>query len=383
MDISRRTLLQRIATGAAVGVGLPALTGARLSARAIEPVEGNPPVRPVRLHLSENPYGPSPRVAAALRQDLTGSIKRYPESAAATLQNKVATTHGVGRAQIVLGCGSSELLRMAATAFSGPGRKVVLAHPTCDLMSESARRAGADVIAVALRSDHAHDLDAMLARVDGTVGLVYLCNPNNPTGTLTRRADLERFVARLPPEVYVVVDEAYHHYVGGSSDYASFIDRPVHHPRLIVTRSFSTIHGLAGLRVGYAVTSEETAGALESVRLAGGVNVVAVIAAMNALSDPDHLQAMATRNADDRQEFCNQANARMLRTIDSHANFVLLNTGRAGADMVQHFARHDVLVAGPFSPFDKHVRVSIGAPAEMREFWRVWDLLPPMHHMTM
>jgi histidinol-phosphate aminotransferase len=383
MDISRRTLLQRIATGAAVGAGLPALTGAPLYARAIESVEGNPQVRPLRLHLSENPYGPSPRVAAALRQDLTGAIERYPESAVAALEEKLAANHAVERAQIVVGCGSSEILRMAAAAFSGPARKVVLAHPTFDLMSASARRAGADVIAVPLRSDHAHDLDAMLSHVDGTVGLVYLCNPNNPTGTLTRRPDLERFVARLPREVYVVVDEAYHHYVGGSSDYASFIDRPIHHPRVIVTRSFSTIHGLAGLRIGYAVTSKETAAALESVRLAGGVNVVAAIGAMNALSDPEHLQTMATRNADDRQEFCNQANARMLRTIDSHANFVMLNTGRPGGDMVQHFARHDVLVAGPFAPFDKYVRVSIGAPAEMREFWRVWDLLPPMHHMTM
>jgi histidinol-phosphate aminotransferase len=154
--------------------------------------------------------------------------------------------------QVIIGCGSSEILRMAAIAFSGSGKKVILAHPTFELMAESARRAGAQIISVPLRSDYSHDLDNALSHADATTGLVYICNPNNPTGSLTRRQDLEAFLRELPSTAYVLMDEAYHHYVGGSPEYASFIDRPVDDPRIVVARTFSTIYGLAGVRIGYA-----------------------------------------------------------------------------------------------------------------------------------
>ena len=107
------------------------------------------------------------------------------------------------------------------------------------------------------------------------------------------------------------------------------------------------------------------------------------IAAVTALDDIDHVRTIVRRNADDRQEFANQANARMLRVVDSHANFVLLNTGRPAVELIEHFKKNGVLVAGPFQPFDKHIRVSLGSPNEMREFWRVWDLMPANHAMPM
>src|SRR5206468_11478150 len=149
------------------------------------------------------------------------------------------------------GCGSAEILRMAADAFLGFGKKIIVARPTFELMSDCARGAAAEVVAIPLTRDYSHDLSAMLARCDSSTGLVYICNPNNPTGTLTRRRDLEAFVRQLPEKTFVLIDEAYHHYVGESSDYASFIDRPNDDGRVIVTRSFSKIHGLAGMRVGY------------------------------------------------------------------------------------------------------------------------------------
>jgi histidinol-phosphate aminotransferase len=223
----------------------------------------------------------------------------------------------------------------------------------------------------------------MLSYASASTGLVYICNPNNPTGSLTRRSELQAFIGKLPAGAYVLVDEAYHHYVGGSSEYASFIDRPLNNSRVIVTRTFSTIHGLAGLRVGYAVAAPEAAAALSDHGLANNLNGVAALAATAALGDTEQVRISARRNADDRQEFCNQANARMLRTIDSHANFVMLNTARPAVEIVEHFRKNGVLVAGPFPTFDKYIRVSLGAPAEMREFWRVWDLMPVHHGMTM
>jgi histidinol-phosphate aminotransferase len=383
MGISRRTLLRRFATGAAASAVVPAFTHSSLSAEVTPPVWSVANASgPVRLHLSENAYGASPRAIAAIH-DAARLVNRYPDASEGMLRRQLADLHNVAPGQIVLGCGSSEILRLAATAFAGAGRKVVVAQPTFELMAGYARAAGAEVVAVPLRSDYAHDLDAVLSRVGGSAALVYICNPNNPTGSLTRRHDLETFLARLPDNVYALIDEAYHHYVGGSSEYASFIDRPIANPRVVVVRSFSAIYGLAGLRVGYAVAGRRAADLLRDARLPDSVNALGAAAAAAALNDPEHVRLSARRNADERQEFCNQANARMLRTIDSHANFVMLNTGHSGADMVEHFKKHGVLVAGPYLGFEKYIRISIGTPAEMTEFWRVWDLLPPMHAMTM
>ena len=172
------------------------------------------------------------------------------------------------------------------------------------------------------------------------------------------------------------MDEAYHHYVGESSEYASFIDRPVDDARVIVTRTFSKVHGLAGLRVGYAVAAVPVARVLAAHGLADGVSVVAARAAGAALDDTGHVRTSVRRNIDDRQEFINQANARMLRSVDSLTNFVTLSTGRPAVEVVEHFRKNGILVSGPVPAFDKDIRVSLGTPAHMREFWRVWDLMP-------
>ena len=179
-----------------------------------------------------------------------------------------------------------------------------------------------------------------------------------------------------------MVDEAYHEFVGQSADYRTLIDR-TDRPGLIVTRSFSKIHGLAGLRLGYGIAAASTAATLRSHASSDAVNIMAARAGEAALEDLEHVRMCVNRIADERQEFLNQANARMLRSIDSLTNFVMLNTGRPSAQVVDHFAKHRVLVAGPISGFDKYIRVSIGTPAEMREFWRVWDLMPGGHMMHM
>jgi histidinol-phosphate aminotransferase len=385
MEICRRTLLRSIVSGAAATAAASTLRPASLSAASAAdeawPTGGAD--GPIRLHLSENPYGPSPAAIAAIRDSAAGHVHRYPDAAEQALRNRLAEFHRVTPEQIVVGCGSREILRMAATVFCGAGRSAVVAAPTHAGLMTALGNTDTEIVAVPLGSNYSFDLDRMLARADHRTGLVYLCNPHNPIGSLTPRAEIEAFVENIPAATYVVIDEAYHHFVGGAPEYASFIDRAVSNPRVIVTRSFSTMHGLAGLRVGYGITSPETARALAPARLAGGVNALGAMAAMAALTDSTHVRNTARRNADERQEFCNQANARMLRTIDSQANFVMLNTGHAAADVIAHFERHGVLVAGPFAGYDKHVRVSIGTPADMREFWRVWDLLPPMHAMTM
>jgi histidinol-phosphate aminotransferase len=220
----------------------------------------------------------------------------------------------------------------------------------------------------------------MLHRTNTSTGMVYICNPNNPTGSLTPRKDLEAFLEKLPQKVAVVIDEAYHEYVGPTSDYASFIDHLLEDERVIVVRTFSKIYGLAGLRLGYAVSSKEVSLKLSLTQLERGINILATRAAAAALNDSDYVRLSSRRNKDERQEFYNQTNARMLRQVDSHTNFVFTKIGLPSSQVIEHFERNNITL-GPIIPqMDKYVRVAISTEENMKEFWRVWDLLPSMSH---
>jgi histidinol-phosphate aminotransferase len=375
MALSRRSLIRRLGVGAAVAAVANPEPWLQASVGAAVPATSNQPDPVLRLNTTHNAYGPSARTVAAMREAL-GEVNGSVDTAAEQLRHRIAWVHAVRPEQVVLGCGAGDILRMAAVALTTAQARLIVALPTFDLIARYALRAGTPVVPVPLNQNHAHNLDAMLEQCDRATGLVYVCNPNNPTGSLTCRKDLEAFLAALPQPVHVVIDEAYHHYVEQTSDYVSFIDRPVDDPRVIVVRSFSKVFGLAGLRIGYGITAPATAHRLTAARLEGSVNVVAARAAAAALEDAEHVRDRARLNANDRQEFLNQANARMLRAIDSHTNFVMLNAERPASQVVDHFARHDILLARPTTALPEHVRVSLGTPAEMQAFWRVWDLMP-------
>jgi histidinol-phosphate aminotransferase len=296
------------------------------------------------------------------------------------LRTAVAAQHRVPADHVVVGCGSSEILRAAANTHLQLGGKLVAASPTFEWFTKHPQRSGTEIVTVPLTNDYAHDLDAMLAQSGPGPTLVYICNPNNPTGTLTQREDLETFVRTLPATTRVLIDEAYHHYVGPTAGYTSWLDRSPVDPRVVVTRSFSKIHGLAGLRIGYAVAVPETARLLRLHELEDSVNVVSARAALIALADDEHVGTSVARNEDYRQEFFNEANARMLRVIDSKANFVMVNSGRPAAPIVEHFKKHNFVLPLPFAGFEHYIRVSLGTPEDMRAFWRVWDLLPGGGH---
>ena len=373
MPFSRRIFLRRFAAGALMGVP---------TASFDEPAAAGPPKGPIRLDKNENPFGPSPKARDAMQVSLR-LANRYPSGEYDHLTEQIARLHKINSDQVTLGAGSREILRMAVAAYLPAGRKLVLASPTFDVIAHFAQLAGVvDVAAVPLNKRYGHDLDSMLARTDASTGLVYICNPNNPTGTLTPRKDLEVFLSKLPSTTAIVIDEAYHEFVGGTSEYVSFIDHPIDDDRVIVVRTLSKIHGLAGLRLGYSASSAERSRSLSLSRLQWGVSVVATQAAAAALDDSDYVRLSAKRNTDDRQEFYNQANARMLRSVDSVTNFVLLKTQLPAAQVLEHFRNNNVLL-GPLVPqMGKYVHVSIGTPEDMREFWRVWDLLPG-HGMSM
>ncbi len=374
MQLSRRSFLGNLgmgATAAAVSVAWsgPLVDAAEAAGRGYVPASPR-----IFLNSNENAYGPSEKVLAAMREAVP-LCNRYPDAQADELTARIAAFHKVKPEQVARGNGSTEILRMAASAFTGPGKKLLAASPTFEALGYYARRHGAELVTVPLRKDFAHDLDAMLARTDGSIGLVYLCNPNNPTASLTSHADIEAFLRKLPAGVHVLLDEAYHHFVD-APDYRSFLDAPVVNERLIVTRTFSKVYGLAGMRLGYGVSSPAVIKTLERSQLLDNNNMVAACCGATALEDTAGVAVAVRRNAADRAEFMKQAAARGLKPIPSQANFVMLETGRRNTEVIEHFRNNHVLIGRPFPPMNTYVRVSLGVPDEMREFWRAWDTLP-------
>lgn len=381
MSVSRRKLLQQIGVSAMVGAAAPALRGfARVPANDAARVATA--ADPVLLYRNENPYGPSEKVLAVLRDSATSS-NRYPRTEYDTLIGKLAAMHKVKPEQIVLGCGSGEILGMAALAFLKPGKKLTQAAPTFPSLGKLAQAAGVEVVSIPLNKRYEHDLGTMLDAARSSTGLVYIVNPNNPTGTITPRKDIEAFISKLPPDVTVLIDEAYHHFVTPNAAYESFLDRHSADPRIIVSRTFSKIYGLAGMRIGYAVATPEMAKRLPAGFPNWSVSVVSARAASAALGDVEYVQLGIKRNTDDRQEFLNQVNERMLRAIDSQTNFVMVNPMRPPDEVIEHLKKNHILIGPKYPVLEKYIRVSLGTPGEMQAFWRAWDLMPPTGKMAM
>ena len=383
MAISRRTLIRRMAATGMAAAAVPSWSRPALASGGSPAAEPRSSAGPIRLDRTVNAFGPSGKVAAAVYAAAERAANGDVSAGAEALRARIAAMHDVKPARVVVGCGSGEVLHLAVAVYAGLQKRIVAAVPTCELIDDIAERAGAEVAAVPLDNRYAHDLDAMLARVDASVGLVYICNPNNPTGTLTSRQGIEAFLQRLPTTVHVLIDEAHHHYVNVSRDYASFLDRAVDDPRVIVVRSFSNVYGLSGLRVGYGVAAPDMVRALSGIQLPDSVNAVGSAAAIAALEDTEYVERSVTRNVDDRQEFLNEAATRMVRAIDSHTNFVMIDTDRPAPRVIEHFRTNGIEIAGFFPYFAKYIRVSLGTPDQMKEFWRVWDLMPRPQKMSM
>ncbi len=330
---------------------------------------------PIPLNVNINPYGPSPKVIETMQSMLPLS-RTYPDPKYEELILSLAHLHGVGRQQVLLGCGSMEILRSCINTFVSPGRTLVMADPTYKVPADEGRRRGATVILVRLNRRFQHDLEAMLTHANDSTGLVYICNPNNPTGTVTPRKELELFISKLPQSTYVLLDEAYHHYCLKSQTYDSFIDSPIGDPRVIVTRTFSAAYGLAGMRIGYAVGASSTLSQLRGEQLQSAIGIVSARAAQVAVEDTDYLQLSIKRNADDRQEFFNQAQARMLKPISSQTNFFMMYPGKPARKTIEYFRQNNILIGEEFPSMPSHVRVSLGWPEQMQEFWRLWDRMP-------
>ncbi|MBU0901203.1 MAG: histidinol-phosphate transaminase [Gammaproteobacteria bacterium] len=324
------------------------------------------PASIVKLASNENPLGPSPKALEAIHGELT-ELTRYPDGNGFELKSRLAARCGVQLNQVTLGNGSNDILDLVARAYLAPGLNAVFSQYAFAVYPISTQAVGAQGKVVPAK-DHGHDLEAMLAAIDENTRVVFIANPNNPTGTWFGPDALERFLARVPGNVLVVLDEAYIEFAEGDElpDGLKYLAR---YDNLLVSRTFSKAYGLAALRVGYALSSAQIADVLNRVRQPFNVNSLALAAACAALDDADYLAQ--SRQLNDAGMAQLEAGLRELGLswIPSKGNFIAVDFGRDTAAINQALLRAGVIVrpvAGYGMP--NFLRVSIGLPAENARF---------------
>ncbi len=320
----------------------------------------------VKLASNENPLGIGPRTRAAIDAALA-EIARYPDGNGFELKQALSERYGVDMASIVLGNGSNDVLELVAAAFLGPGRAAVLSQHAFAVYPLATQARGARAIVVPAK-DYAHNLEAMARAVDDETYVVWVANPNNPTGTYARPDELEAFLRKVPERVLVVLDEAYNEYIRRElrGDSLKWIKR---HPNLVVTRTFSKAYGLAGLRVGYALAHPTVADVMNRVRQPFNVNSIALAAAAAALDDMEFVARSYAENLNGMRQLEEGARALRLEFIPSFGNFLTIRVGKA-AEVFKRLLRRGVIVrpVGGGYGLPQHLRVTIGNAAENDRF---------------
>jgi histidinol-phosphate aminotransferase len=314
----------------------------------------------IKLASNENPFGPSPKALAAIREAAAG-VHRYPDGASFRLRSRLAPRLGVAPEQLVFGCGADEILELVAKAFLGPGDEAVFAWPSFAMYPIVVQGMGARSLRVPLDAGLAHDLPALARAVTPRTRVVFVCNPNNPTGTSVGAAAFDAFAAALPADVVLVVDEAYREFAV-REDFPDALAWVGRRPGTLVVRTFSKLYGLAGARVGYGVADPELAGYLERARHPFNLNLLGEAGAVAALDDREHVERTLAAVHEGARFLTRELRALGLEVWPTDANFLLV---RAGPGAYQGLLRQGVIVR-PLAGFGlpEHVRITIGSKEE-------------------
>ncbi len=314
----------------------------------------------IKLASNENPIGPSPKAVEALARAI-GEVNRYPDGACFALRERLAEKLGVATSQLVFGCGGDEVLELIVKTFLAPGDEVVYAWPSFAMYPILVKGMGGISVPVPLRADLGHDLEGMQDAIGERTKIVFVCNPNNPTGTSIGADEFDRFVEGLPDSVILVVDEAYFEFVR-RKDFPDTVAWLARRPGTLVMRTFSKIHGLAGLRIGYGIGDVELIDYLERARHPFNVNRLAEAAALAALDDDEHATRTRALNAAGIETLERGLTALGYEVHATDANFILVRTG---AGSYEKLLREGVIVR-PMGGFglDDCVRITVGLPEE-------------------
>ena len=362
--LSRRHFLKLVGgTTAAVSAGcsltLPPYGG----------VEAPTAQSPIVLAYNENPFG----VSSVAREAIVAAAERgnrYPKQTADALRDEIASHLGVDPDMIMLGSGSIEPLKIVTELFCRPARGPVVAEPTFEAVVSYAALGTIEPIKVPLAPDYRIDLDRMLA-ASKSAGLIYVCNPNNPTGAIVDRDAMRAFLDRVPADLPVLVDEAYHEWVDNPR-YESCVRYVREGRNVTVLRTFSKVYGLAGLRVGYAVTAKATAQRLEPHKLQNSLNAAGLAAARASLADQPRVVELRRRNRAIRESFIGWLEAHGLPAIASETNFVMIDVGRPVPPVIEALKQRGFLVGRLFPSLPTHLRISLGTEDQMAAFTPVF-----------
>jgi histidinol-phosphate aminotransferase len=386
--ISRRRFAQMFGAGAAYVVARGTSMAGSLDAGTPAPSAAGV----VRLSSNENPYGPSPMALKAMTDGFSLAW-RYPDEHADLLIETLARLHVVQQDQILLGNGSGEILKLCAAAFTGPlttdnngaatlarptrggapefrpaRGNLIVAHPTFEAILNHATINRAEVIKIPLTSSFSHDLPKMLSAA--REGLIYICNPNNPTASITPKNEIRDFIAKVPQQTMILVDEAYFHYAG-SPDYETVIPLIRNHPNLLVTRTFSKIYGMAGLRCGYCVGQPSTIQRLRPHQTWDSTNIMALVAAIASIKDANQVTNGRRLNDQTKMFLSGELKAMGYKHIPSQANFLMIDVKRPVRPVIQNLAQRRVQVGRVFPALPNHLRVTIGKRPDMETFLTV------------
>src|SRR6266567_3550166 len=394
-SLSRRKFAQLLGAGATYAVAQSGVSWRTpLRAAGTHRNFTSMPAGVVRLSANENPYGPSPMALKAMTDAFSISC-RYPDEHADVLIEALAKLNGVDRNQILLGNGSGEILKLCAAAFTGsleagnnrpvellprsrggalpsfmPGRgKMIVADPTFEAILNHARVNRAEVLKIPLTKTFSHDVSKMLDAAQE--GLIYICNPNNPTASITPKSDIRELVTKAAPGTMILIDEAYHHYAE-SSDYESVIPLVKDHPNLIVARTFSKIYGMAGLRLGYCVAQHATIERMRPHQTWDSVNIMALAAGIASLKDEDQVTNGRRMNGETKRFILGELDAMGYKSIPSQANFIMIDLRRPVLPMIAGLRQRNVQVGRLFPSLPNHMRVTIGKRPEMETFLRAF-----------
>jgi histidinol-phosphate aminotransferase len=345
------------------------------SVAALSPYEPGKPIEelrrelgigePIKLASNENPLGPSPLAIAAIRAAL-GDLNRYPDGSSWALTHKIAARHKVGADHVFPASGSVEVINLLAFLFLRPGLNAVFSQYGFAIYPLAAAAAGGESKIVPMKPGYEFDLDGIAAAIDANTRLVFLDNPNNPTGVIFRRAEWEKFLARAPDHVVIVADEAYFEFVR-DRDYPDSLEYHDGQRMIVTLRTFSKIYGLAGVRIGYAIARPDVIQLLHKVRQPFNVTAPAQAGAIAAMDDDDHVRRTLETNAAGIEYLAREFRRLGIGFAPPHANFILADVGD-GRAVFERLLRLGVIVrpAGGYG-LPRHVRISVGLEEENRK----------------
>ncbi|MFZ5966737.1 MAG: histidinol-phosphate transaminase [Bacillota bacterium] len=320
-----------------------------------------------KLASNENPLGPSPKAVEAMRNELE-NIHIYPDAASTALRNGLSQEYGLDMENIIVGSGGEQILQMIAQTFINEGDEAIMAETSFGLYATSVAHMGGVPVKLPL-VNYKHDLNGFVNKINAKTKLIYVCNPNNPTGNIMTKNEIEEFVEKVPADIVIVFDEAYFDYAKANNDYPETIGILKNRPTTIILRTFSKVAGIAGVRVGYAFSSKEIITQLGKVKNVFNVNNLAQAAAIGALSDKEHIEKTVKLNYESLAMMEDYFNKMQLEYIPSNANFMFVNVGMDSKIVFEKLMQNGIIIRpGYLWQWNDWIRVSTGTIEQTEKF---------------